>query len=197
MSLTLQEFNDNCTVTVVRFDNATSNVSVHFKVLCNNNNRTSIHTTTVDTTQLQPGYTNQDVISHAWESVKNVVNVWAPFNLTEDRLSELEVISTSNSIDVSTFNTHFKVKLMRFELVPQINPVNWCIGFLVCIRENESICNSFEGLLPITQNYCNNTLCTDIAYAAWELVKEGASQWAADKMPLHDVLNINFVPTII
>lgn len=197
MSLTLQEFNDNFTVTVVRFDNTTSNISVHFKVQCNKNNRVSIHTAVVDTTQLQQGYTNQDVISQAWSSVKDVVNVWAPFNLAEDRLSELEVTSTSNSINVSTFNTHFKVKIMRFELVPQINPTHWCIGFLVCIRENESICNSFEGLLPINQNYCNNTLCSNIATAAWELIKDGACGWAADKMPLHDVLNINFVPTII
>lgn len=195
MPLTLQEFNDNFTVTVVHFDNATSDVSVHFKVQCNDNDRISIHTTTVDTTQLQPGYTNQDVISHAWISVKDVVSIWAPFNLAQDRLLELEVISTSNSIDVSTFNTHFKVKLIKFELVPQINPVNWCIGFLVCIRQNESICESFEAVLPITENYCNNTLCTDIAYAVWELIKEDASQWAADKMPFYNVLN--FVPTII
>jgi hypothetical protein len=195
MPLTLQEFNDNFTVTVVHFDNATNNASVHFKVQCNNNDRMSIHKATLDTTQLQPGYTTQDVISYAWESVKDVVNVWASFNLAQDRLLELEVISTSNSIDVTTFNTYFKVNLVKFELVPQIHPVNWCIEFLVCIRENESICERFEALLPITENYCNNTLCTDIAYAVWELVKEHASQWAAEKMPFYNVLN--FVPTII
>lgn len=197
MTLSLQEFNDNFTVTVVHFDNSTSNVSVHFKVQCRPNNRLSIHTTSVDTTQLQQGYTNQDVITEAWNSVKNVVNTWAAFNLVEDRLTELTVTSTSNAIDVNTFNTHFLVKIIRFELVPQVNPTHWCVGFSVCIRENESTCQNFEGLISLTQEYCNNTLCTSIATAAWDLVKNNASDWAAGKLPTHDILDTTFVPTNI
>lgn len=196
MSLTLQEFNDNFTVTVVHFDNTTSNVIVHFKVQCKSNNRVSIHTTIVDTTQLQPGFTNNDVVSVAWDAVKNVVNTWAAFNLVEGRLTEFEPETTSNEIDVSTFNTHFLVKVIRFELVPNINPTNWCIGFTVCVKGSESTCNNYEGLLPITQ-YCNNTLCANIVSAAWELVKDSACAWAVSKLPTHDVLDTAFVPSII
>lgn len=194
MTLSLQEFNDNFTVTIVRFDNSTSNVLVHFKVHCRPNNRLSIHTTSVDTTQLQQGYTNQDVVTEAWNTVKSVVNSWAEFNLVENRLTELTVSSTSDAIDVSTFNTHFLVKVVRFDLVPQVNPTDWCIGFSVCIRDNESVCQNFEGLIPLTQEYCNNTLCTNIATAAWNLVKSNASDWASSKLPTHDILDTTFVP---
>jgi hypothetical protein len=197
MSLTLQEFNDNFSVTVVHFDNSTSTVSVHFMVQCKSNNRVSIHTALVDTTQLQQGYTNSDVVSDAWNQVKSTVNIWAPFNLAQDRLTELEITSTSNLIDVSTFNTHFIVRVIRFELVPYSNPTNWCIGFAIYVRDNESISQNYEGLLPITQEYCNNTLCSNIASAAWELVKETACAWAVEKLPTHDVLNTTFIPTII
>ena len=197
MSLTLQEFNDNFTVTVVHFDNTTSNVIVHFKVQCKLNNRLSIHTTTVDTTQLQSGFTNNDVVSVAWDAVKGVVNTWAAFNLVQDRLSEFSVQTTSNGIDVSTFNTNFIVKVIRFELVPYINPTHWCIGFTVYVNGSESTCNNYEGLLPITEEYCNDTLCANIVSAAWELVKDSVCAWAVEKLPTHDVLNTNFVPSII
>jgi hypothetical protein len=84
----------------------------------------SIHTTIVDTTQLTPGYTHENIISTAWESVKTDANAWGVFNVVETRLTELTVTSTSNAIDVSTFNTNFSVKIIRFELVPPINPTN-------------------------------------------------------------------------
>ena len=197
MSLTLQEFNDNFTVTVVHFDNATSNVIVHFKVQCKSNNRLSIHTTTVDTTQLQPGFTNDDVVSVAWDAVKSVVNTWSAFNLVEGRLSDFDVQTISNGIDVSTFNTNFIVKVIRFELVPYINPTHWCIGFSVYVNGSESTCKNYEGLLPITEEYCNNTLCANIVSAAWELVKDNICAWTVEKLPTQDVLNTTFVPSII
>lgn len=197
MSLTLQEFNDNFEVTIVHFDNSTSNVAVHFKVRCTPNNRLSIHTSTVDTTQLTPGYTHADITLAAWDSIKSVVNTWAAFNLVENRLTELTVTSTSNAINVSTFNANFLVKIIRFELVPSINPTNWCIGFNVCAIGNESTCNNYEGLIPLTETYCNNTLCSNIVEAGWEIVKDNVCEWAAGKLPTQDVLDTVFVPTII
>jgi hypothetical protein len=194
MSLTLQEFNDNFKVTVVHFNNSTSDAIVHFKLQCILNGRVSIHTTTVDTTQLTPGYTNDDIISSAWDSIKTVANTWAGVNLLQDRLTELTVTSTSNVIDASTFNAHFLVKIIRFELVPSVNPSNWCIGFRVCGRGNESTCNNYEGLIPLTQNYCNNTLCSNIVDAGWEIVKDIVCEWVAGKLPTQDVLDTIFVP---
>lgn len=195
MSLTLQEFNDNFTVTIVHFDESTNDiVVVHFKVQCNINKRLSIHTTTVDTTQLTQGYTHNDVILQAWASVKSIVNAWAAFNLVEDKLSQLSVTSTSNSIDVSTFNAHFSLNIIRFELVPSINPSHWCIGFSACIVGNESTCKNYEALIPLTQQYCNNTVCSNIADAAWEVVKDNICQWAVSKLPTQDVLDTIFVP---
>ncbi len=154
----------------------------------------SIHTTIVDTTQLTPGYTHENIISTAWESVKTDANAWGVFNVVETRLTELTVTSTSNAIDVSTFNTNFSVKIIRFELVPPINPTNWCIGFTVCAINNEFTCNNYEGLIPLSQNYCNNTVCSNIADSAWEIVKDNVCEWAVAKLPTQDVL---FVPTNI
>ena len=194
MSLTLQEFKDNFEVTVVNFDDTNNNVNVHFKVQCN---RLSIHTTSVDTTQLSQGYSNQDVVTAAGENVKTTVNSWASFNVVENRLTELTITSTSSAIDLSTFNENFIVKIIRFELVPDINPTNWCIGFSVAVKDNEAVSNNFEGLVPITQDYCNNTLCSNIANSSWELVKDKACQWASEKLPTHDVLDTKFIPTNI
>jgi hypothetical protein len=191
--LTLQEFNDNFKVTVVHFDNSTSNTIVHFNVQCTFNGRTSIHIAMVDTTELQ-GSTNADIVSAAWDSIKTVVNTWAAFNLVEDRLTELSVTSTSNAIDVSTFNTHFYVKVIRFELVPKINPTHWCIGFAIYVIGNESIYNNVEGLVSLSETYCNNTLCSNIADAAWEVVKDSACEWAVAKLPTQDILDTNFTP---
>jgi hypothetical protein len=194
MSLTLQEFNDNFTVKIVKFDNSINDAVVYFKVQCIPNDRVSIHTSTVDITQLTSGYTHADIISAAWDSIKTVVNTWAAFNLTENRFTEFTVTSTSDAIDVTTFNNNFIVNIIRFESVPSINPSNWCIGFKVCSIGNNSTCNNFEGLIPLSQNYCNNTLCSNIADATWDVVKDNVCEWASGKLPTKNVLDTLFVP---
>lgn len=181
--MNLTDFNSDFTVTISRFDDSTSNVSVHFKIQCDLNNRVSIHTTVVDTTQLSSGYTTNDVIAEAWDNVKSAVNSWASLNILEDPLVVFTVPSTSSAIGLSTFNTHYTVTLIRFELVPTINPSYWSIYYCVTSKVKSSISNFFEGLIPLTEDYCNNTLCSNIAEAGWELAKNRACDWAANNIP--------------
>jgi hypothetical protein len=197
MSLTLQEFNDNFTVTTVRYDNSDmSNVIIHFKVQCNTNKRLSVHTTSVDTTQLSQGFTHSDVINSAWSNIYNTVNQWAAYNLVDDPLNMLTITSTTNDISLTDFNNNFTVYVCRFEPVPMSRPVDWCIGFRVQAKSVENITQNFEGVVPIS-SYCNNTLCADIANAAWDIVKGNVCSWAVNKLSLNEVLNNTFVPSII
>lgn len=195
--MNLADFNNNFTVTVVQFDDTTSNASVNFKVKCIPNNRVSIHTTVVDTTQLSNGFTDNDVISAAWENVKTVVNSWASFNIIEEPLSIFSVTSTTNVIDLTTFNTHFSVKMVRFELIPNINPTHWCLQYCISRINNQSITTVFESIVPLTQEFCNNTLCADIAAAGWENMKEYICNWALANMPSDSVVDTIFVPSSV
>ena len=193
--MNLEDFSNNFTVTVVQFDDTTSNVSVNFKVQCVPNGRVSIHTSIVDTTGLSEGYTHADIVSAAWNSIKTTVNTWASYNIVKDRLSELSITSTSGVIDLSTFNTHFTVKVSQFELTPKINPTNWSIQFYISRKTNENISTFFSSLVPLTQEFCNNTLCADIAAAGWENIKEYICNWALANMPTDSVVDTIFVPS--
>ena len=193
--MNLTDFNNDFTVTVVHFDDTTSNATVNFKVKCIPNNRVSIHTTVVDTTQLSNGFTDNDVLSAAWENVKTVVNTWASYNIIEEPLSVLSVTSTTNVIDLTSFNTHFSVKLVRFELIPNINPTYWCLQYCIARINNQSITTVFESIVPLTQEFCNNTLCADIVDAGWENIKEYICNWALANMPTDSVVDTIFVPS--
>jgi hypothetical protein len=192
--MNITDFNTDFSVKVVRFDDLTSNVSVHFQVKCIPNNRVSIHTTEVDTTQLSEGYTNSDVLSAAWLNIKTVVNSWASFNIIEEPLSVFSVTSVTNAIDLTTFNTHFSVNIIRFELIPNINPTHWCIQYQVTRINKQSISAVFDSIVPLTSEFCNNTLCANSAAAGWEIIKEIICNWAIANIPTDSVVDTIFVP---
>ena len=195
--MNLQDFNNDFSVKVVYFDDATSNVAVHFRVKCLVNNRVSIHTSTADTTQLSEGYNDADVLSLAWNNIKTTVNTWASYNITENPLTVLSITSVSNVIGLSTFNTHFTVNVVRFELNPNINPTHWCIQYSISRSNSQNISAVFECLVPLTQEYCNNTLCADIANAVGDLVKDKGCTWALDNRPVDSVVDTIFTPASI
>ena len=195
--MNLENFNNNFTVKIVHFDDATSNVVVKFKVRCLLNNRVSLHIATTDTTQLSEGYTISDVVSLSWNNIKTTVNQWASYNISHDPLSYLTITSTSNVIDLSTFNSNFNVKSGFFDILPDTNPTDWCIHYVVTRNNNSNISYGFKGLVPLTQQNCNNTLCADIAAAGWEIVKESACNWASQNLPVETVVDTIFVPVSI
>ena len=192
--MNLTNFNTDFSVKIVCFDDTTTNVSVHFQVKCIPNHRVSIHTTVVDATQLSEGYTDNDVVAAGWLNVKTTVNSWASFNIIEDPLSVFSVTSTSNVIDLTTFNTHYSVNIVCFQLIPNINPTHWCIQYCLARVNNQSISTVFESIVPLTEEFCNNTLCTDIAVAGWENNKENVCNWALANLPVDTVVDTIFVP---
>ena len=133
--MNLETFNNNFTVKIVHYDDANSNVVVKFKVRCVINNRVSLHIATADTTQLSGGYTISDVVSLSWNNIKTTVNQWASYNIIENQLSVLTITSTSNVIDLSTFNSNFNVKSSFFDALPDTNPTDWCIHY-VCAEQS-------------------------------------------------------------
>ncbi len=194
--MNIADFNTDFTVTIVQFDDATSNVGVNFRVVCLPNGRKSIHTAVVDTTLLSEGYTDNDVVLAAWNSVKSTVNTWASFNITEDPLTTLTITSVSSAISLSAFNTNFTVRVAQFNLISTVNPTHWAIQLLVT-RNGTNIGNVFEGLVPLTEDYCNNTLCSDVADAAWELVKDAACYWAFNNLPTDSLVDTVYTPVSI
>jgi len=195
--MNLQDFNNDFTVKVVYFNDVTSNVAVHFRVQCLVNNRVSIHTSVADTTQLSEGYNDADVLTLAWNNIKTTVNTWASDNIIENPLSVISITSVSNVIGLSTFNANFTVKVIRFELIPNINPTHWCIQYSISRSNSQNISAVFEGLVSLTEEYCNNTLCADIASAGWEFVKDKACDWALNNMPIDSVVDTIFTPASI
>jgi hypothetical protein len=194
--MNISDFNTNFTVTIKQFDDTTSNVAVNYQVVCLPNSRKSLHTAVVDTTLLSEGYTDNDVVLAGWNSIKSTVNTWALYNITEVPLTTLAITSTSNVISLSAFNTNFTVNVVHFNLIPAINPTHWVIQLSV-LRNGTSIGNVFEGYVPLTESYCNNTLCSDIAQAAWELVKNPACDWALANMPTDSVVDTVYTPASI
>ena len=95
---------------------------------------------------------------------------------------------------MSTFNSHFNVKSGFFDILPDTNPTDWCIHYVVRRNNDLNVVSGFQGLVPLTQEYCNNTLCSDIAAAGWELVKESACNWAYQNLPIETVVDTIFVP---
>jgi hypothetical protein len=195
--MNLENFNNNFTVKIVHFDDTTSNVVVKFKVRCVFNNRVSLHIATADTTQLSEGYTISDVASLSWNNIKTTVNQWASYNISKNKLSDLTITSTSNVIDLSTFNSNFNVKSSFFDALPDTNPTDWSLHYVVTRNNNSNLSYGFECLVPLTQQNCNNTLCADIAAEGWELVKESACNWAYQNLPVETVVDTIFVPVSI
>jgi hypothetical protein len=196
LPMSIEEFNQNFTVKVIIYtnDNNSEYKDIGFKVCCKSNGRISIHTATVNITQLPQNYINEDVVAAGWELVKATVFDWASFNIQEDRLSVLDIVSTSDIIDVNTFNSYFEVQVMKFECTPVVNPTDWCIGFKIVLKSNELTNLYIDGTVSLSQ-HCNNTLCTNIATAVWDQVKDQVCMWASDKIPDSDVLNKKYIPS--
>jgi hypothetical protein len=198
MSLTLETFNENFVVTVVSYkeENNGSSIKVCYKVSCKQNGRVSVHIATVDTTSLSVGYTNVDVVQAGWSTISTVVNQWAAYNLVQDKLNTISITSTTNDISVADFNEQFTINVIRFEPVSIPNPTQWCIGFSISLNDNVNINRNFEGYVNIS-DYCNNTLCAEIATTALNSIKEQVCGWACDQLVNFQVLNKLFTPTAV
>jgi hypothetical protein len=156
----------------------------------------SVHIATVDTTELQEGYTTTDVIEAGWVAIKDAVNSWATTNATKPQLTTFTPNVTTDDILVTDFNNNFLVRVQRFELFPAVQPSSWCIGFIAYSTTKDNVSTYRDCNLTIDE-FCNNTLCQDIVDAAWLQVKSSICSWAATEFAKSNVINTFYTPTDI
>jgi hypothetical protein len=197
-AVTLEDFNNNFTVRIAEFtqDNATSIGTVYYEVKCMLNNRLSIHIANVDLTQMQEGYTANDVIEAGWNNVKSNVNSWATTNIANQPITTYTPTSTNADITLTDFNNAFTVYLQRWELFPSVEPNSWCVGFVVVSKTRANVSFYRDCNLNL-HDFCNNTHCMDIMNAAWDIVKDPMCSLAATEIVKSTVLNNLYTPSDI
>lgn len=196
--ITLQEFNDNFQVRVVEYraEPNTTDITVYYDVKCKTNFRVSVYIATVDTTELDEGYTSEDVIEAGWVTIKDAVNSWATTNAPKPQFTTFTPDVTTDDISVTDFNNNFTVYLHRFELFPAIQPSSWCIG-LTAFSQTQPNVSIYRDCNLNINDFCNDTECLDIVTAAWLQLKSSICSWAATEFAKSNIINTLYTPTDI
>lgn len=197
--MTLEEFTNNFVVKVVDYkDVGNDTVKVVFEVKCTDNKRVGVFIADVDTTTLDEGFTEQDVVEAAWDLQKSNVNDWSVVNLPHQVLSAHTPLSVSNGspITITDFNNNFTVAVRRYELYPEISPVSWCVGFYIYKTDDASENMYIDGNVPI-ESQCNNVLCVNVVEAVWDTIKHNVCTWAATQIAKASVIDTTFTPTTV
>lgn len=197
--ITLEEFTTYFIVRVVNYkDLGNDTIKVAFEVKCIVNNRVGIFIAEVDTTNLDEGYTQQDVVDAAWELQKTNVNDWSVVNLPHEVLSAYTPVSVpdNSAITLTEFNNSFTVSVRRYELYPEIAPTKWCVGFQIHKNDNTSINMYIDGSVPV-ETQCNNVLCVAVVGAVWDTIKTNVCTWAATQLAKATVIDTTFTPTTV
>jgi hypothetical protein len=197
--LTLTEFNNDFAVRIVDFVDMGNNTNkVVFEVKCTVNNRVGVFISEIDTTTLDEGFTNDDVVDAAWNEVKTDANDWAVVNLPKVVYTAytVESVSDNSPITLQNFNNNFTVELRRYALYPEVSPKSWCLGFYVYKTNNTSINMYVDNNVPIG-DFCNNVLCASVGASVWNLVKSNVCVWAASQLEMASVIDTTYVPTAV
>lgn len=196
--MSLEDFNRDFVVRIASYTTSTETTIVHvvFEVKCTVNHRVGAFMTDVDTTTLTEGYTTDDVVNVAWDTVKSDVNPWAVINVQHDTLTAFTPQTTTSDISVTDFNTYFTVSVGRYELYPSISPSSWCVAFTVCATDKPDIKMYLDSNVPVN-DWCNNVFCVDVVTAVWDKLKVPICSWAANELIKSQVLNTTYVPTVV
>lgn len=197
-NISLQDFLDSTTVTVINYTQTdATHVHVEYNVVINANERTGVFMTDIDTSLLSEGFTTQDVLNAAWDSVKSNVNAWTIVNAAHEKFTVHDVQSTdSNFISLQDFTDNFTAQLVRYELYPPNQPTHWCVGFNVVKDNTPKRSMYIDGLVPLA-DWCNNVFCASVADTVWDQVKSRVSEWAAAELALPSVVNTTYTPTSV
>jgi hypothetical protein len=195
--MTLEEFTANFIVKVVDYKDLGENiVKVVFEVKCTVNKRVGVFIADVDTTNLNEGFTYEDVINAAWDLQKTNVNDWSIVNLPHEVLSAYTPLSVvdNSPITLTDFNNNFTVNVCRYELYPQISPSTWCVGLQIHKTDNPNVSMYIDGNVPI-ESQCNNVFCAAVVAAVWNIVKSNVCTWAAVELAKASVIDTTYTPT--
>lgn len=197
--MTLEEFTTNFVVKIVDYrDLGDDTIKVVLEVKAINNNRVGVFIAEVDTTTLDEGFTQQDVVEAAWDLQKTNVNDWSVYNIQNPVLSAYTplTVADNSGITLTDFNNNFTVTVCRYELYPETSPTTWCIGFLIHKTDTAGISKYVDGNVPI-ETQCNNVLCVDVVGAVWDSIKGNVCSWAAAELAKASVIDTTFTPTTV
>lgn len=197
--MTFEEFITNFDVRIVDYKDLGDNtVKVVFEVKCKVNNRVGVFIAEVDTTTLDEGFTQQDVVEAAWDLQKKNINDWSIVNLPHEVLSAYTPLSVADNsaITLTDFNNNFTVTVRRYELYPDTSPINWCVGFQIHKNDNASINMYIDGSVAI-ETQCNNVFCAAVVAAVWDTIKVNVCSWAAAQLAKATVIDTTFTPTTV
>lgn len=197
--MTLEEFTTNFDVRIVDYkDLGDDTVKVVYEVKCKVNNRVGVFIAVVDTTTLDEGFTQQDVVETAWDLQKTNINDWSIVNLPHEVLSTYTPLSVADNstITLTDFNNNFTVNVRRYELYPELEPTSWCVGFQISKTNNTAINMYVDGNVPI-ETQCNNVFCAAVVAAVWDTIKSNVCSWAATQLAKATVIDTTFTPTTV
>jgi hypothetical protein len=192
-SITLEDFLSNFTVRVANYTpEQETTIAVHFEVRCNVNGRLSIHTASVDVSEMQ-AYTTNAIIDMAWNMVKSNVSDWATTNVSNPPLSVFTPTTCTNDISLTDLNNNFTIRASRWELYPKERPETWVVGFEMS-QNGGSQSKIMDCTIPIV-DMCNNTLCLNIMTAGWNVMEPAFCAWAGQVLADTNVINTIYVAT--
>lgn len=197
--MTIEDFTTNFVVRIVDYkDLGNDTIKVVFEVKCTVNNRVGVFIAEVDTTTLDEGFTQQDVVDAAWDLQKENVNDWSVHNLANQTLSAYTPVSVADNseITLTNFNNNFTVTVRRYELYPETSPTTWCIGFSIHKTNNSAVNMYVDGNIAI-ELQCNNVLCVEVVGAVWDTIKANVCAWAASQLAKASVIDTTFTPTTV
>lgn len=195
--LSIESFNSNFIVRVADYKpniDTPSTITVVYEVKCVPNKRVGVFIDNVDTTTLVEGFTYDDVVQAAWDSLKNSVAEWSTVMLAQPQNTTYTVTSTTDDISLQDFTDNFEVQVIRYELYPKVSPSSWCVGFHIYCKARPFVNLFVDGNVGLNE-YCNNVLCNAIVGGVWDSVKSRVCSWAANELQQPQVIDTTFVPT--
>lgn len=186
MTLTLQEFNEKFTikVTVVQRKNGDDGIE---------STTVGVQLTRIDVPDCMyfeqnvaatSGVADSDVVNQALQLLTSAVREYATDSVqrtaavVNSAYVPSEEFSECCCIDLAAFGEKYDVKIVRFEGYPASRPIDWCVGFSVSCKDENSVPDMYvDTNVRLDFGVCNK--CVDILSMAWKDVKDRVGPWAS------------------
>ena len=203
MSISLADFNQNFKVQIRNIavphvdETGIAPASVGFNVICLLNSRVQYFEYHILDQNIVNTYTSQQLVDYAWTQLKSDINAWATSAMSDSNLIGYIYVPTSDFntslISLTTFNSAFTMKIVRFEVYPANDPTSWCVGFNITNNLNESTLYISTNVMVATFTVSKTEM--EIMNAAWDQIKDTVGAWAAEKLMYSSLINTEYVPS--
>jgi hypothetical protein len=200
-NISMQDFNNNFSVQIrsVEKDHTdetgTYPYGVGFNVICRPNSRTMYFESHLTSNMIPEGATESDAANIAWSNLLPDVKTWAGTALGANSLIGSTYVPTlnfsSNTIDLSTYNSDFTTKVSRFEVYPQTAPSSWCVGFTAYKNSASNVFTYFDTNIKVS-TFAITRAETEILDMGWSNLMGSFGSWAIAKESESTLLNTTF-----